>query len=122
MEVIKNTGNYIVFGEDEEPDEGIWTDYKTETDRKIREYIEDLNSGENNPAGGLPRRPCAEPLRARLHAIPDMCRSCRQRGKASFRQGPRYIRHLKREKLTEETRWLKNILKQRASYSSWDSK
>lgn len=58
MEIIKNTGNYIVFGKDAEPDEGIWTNYKAETDRKIREYIDDLNSSESDPAGGLPRRPC----------------------------------------------------------------
>lgn len=102
MEVIKNTGNYIVFGEDEEPDEGIWTDYKTETDRKIREYIEDLSSGEGDTTGGLPRRPCAGPLRARLHAIPATCGSCRRKGKASFRQGPQLLRHLKAKKLTEK--------------------
>lgn len=89
MEVIKNTGNYIVFGEDEEPDEGIWTDYKTETDRKIREYIEDLNSGENNPAGGLPHGPAlmltrerdvtSSPPHAGRVATTARC-ACRQKG------------------------------------------
>ena len=42
--------------------------------------------------------------------------------KASFRQGPQLLRHLRAKKLTEETKWLKNILKQRASSSSWSSK
>lgn len=81
MQVIKNAGNYIVFGKDAEPDEGIWTNYKAETDRKIREYIEDLNSSGSYPAGGLPRRPCAGPLRARFHAIPATCGPCRYDGK-----------------------------------------
>lgn len=84
MEIIKNTGSYIVFGEDAEPDEGIWTDYKTEMDRKIREYIEDLSPGESDTAGGLHRRPCAGPLRTRLHAIPATCGSCRSDGKVSL--------------------------------------
>ena len=95
MEVIKNTGNYIVFGEDEEPDEGIWTDYKTETDRKIREYIEDLSSGESDTAGGLPHRPCAGPLRARY--MPSPPRAGHVAGKAR-RASDRVLIHIDTQK------------------------
>ena len=85
MEIIKNTGNYIVFGKDAELDEGIWTDYQAEMNRKIREYIEDLNSGESDPAGGLPRKPCGCILRHSCSQAMPVNAEC----KASFRQGPR---------------------------------
>ena len=65
-------------------------------------WVEDLNSGRSIPASGLPRRHFAGPLRARLHAIPATCGSCRRKGKASFRQGPQLLRHLKAKKLTEK--------------------
>lgn len=86
MEIIKNTGNYIVFGKDAEPDEGIWTDYQAEMDRKIREYIEDLNYGESDPAGGLHHRPCGYDLR---HSCSQAMPVCRVQGE--LQTGPSYI-------------------------------